>query len=52
VDCGEAGVAGAGAVAAGLLEVVQERADQRRVQVADVEAGRLFRGAGAGEGEQ
>ena len=38
VDRGEAGVAGAGAVAAVVFEVVEERRDQRRVEVGDVES--------------
>ena len=37
VDRGQAGVAGADAVAALVLEVVEERADQRRVEVVEVE---------------
>ena len=37
VDRRQAGVAGADAVAALVLEVVEERGDQRRVEVADVE---------------
>ena len=37
VDRGEPGVAGADAVAALVLEVVQERADQRRVEIVDVQ---------------
>ncbi len=56
VDRGQPGVAGAGAVAALVFEVVQERADQRRVEVGDVElaraacrcAGRRSRAAAAG----
>ena len=52
VDRGEPGVAGARAVAADLLEVVQERADQRRVEVGEVELARLPAGAPGGEGEQ
>jgi hypothetical protein len=42
VDRGETGVAGAGAVGAVVFEVVEERRDQRRVEVADVEAARGF----------
>jgi hypothetical protein len=52
VDGGEPGVAGAGAVAAVVFEVVQERADQRRVQVGEVELARLPAGAPGGEGQQ
>jgi hypothetical protein len=51
-DRGEAGVAGAGAVAAVLLEVVQEAADQRRVEVGDVKLAWLFSGALGGEGQE
>jgi hypothetical protein len=46
VDSGEACVAGAGAVAALVLEVVQEAADQRGVQVGDAELRGLLSGAG------
>jgi hypothetical protein len=52
VDGGEPGVAGARAVAAVVFEVVQERADQRRVQVGEVELARLPPGAPGGEGQQ
>ena len=46
-DRGQARVAGAGAVVALVLEVIQERADQRRVEIVDVEvAGRLAGRAG------
>ena len=44
-DCGQPGVAGPGPGAAFALEVVQERADQRGVQVGEVQPGCL--GAGA-----
>ena len=39
VDRGEAGVAGADAVAAVVFQMVEERRDQRRVEVGDVQAG-------------
>ena len=39
VDRGQPGVAGADAVAALVFEVVEERADQRRVEVGEVELG-------------
>ena len=39
-DRGEPGVAGADAVAAVVLEVIEERADQRRVEIADDPVGR------------
>ena len=39
VDRRQPGVAGAGAVAAVVFEVVEEGADQRRVQVGEVELG-------------
>jgi hypothetical protein len=51
-DRGQPGVAGAGAVAAGGFQVVQECGDQRGVEVADVERGGLGAGAVAGEGQQ
>ena len=52
VDRGQPGVAAADGVAALMFEVVEERADHRRVQVGDVEA--AWRGSGAlgGEAEQ
>ena len=44
VDRRQPGVAGAGAVAAVVLEVVEERADQRRVEVGEVESAGLLAG--------
>ena len=44
VDRPEAGVAGPGAVAAVLFEVGEERADQRRVKIVDVQLERLLAG--------
>ena len=52
VDRGQARVAGAGAVAAVALEVVEERADQRRVEIRDVEPVRLLAGCVLGEAQQ
>jgi len=52
VDRGQSGVAGADAVAALLLEVVQERADHRRVQLVDVQPGGRDTGAGGDVTEQ
>ena len=51
-DRGEPVVAGPGAVAAVLFEVVQERGDQRGVQVGDVELAGVLAGAVGGEGQQ
>jgi hypothetical protein len=51
-DGGEAGVAGARAVVPVAFEVVQEAADQRRVQVGDVELARLLPGAPGGERQE
>ena len=51
-DRSEAGVAGAGAVAPAVFEVVQEAADQRGVQVGDVELNGLFPGVSGGERQQ
>src|SRR5664279_3543288 len=51
-DRGEAVVAGADLVAALVFEMVEERADQRRVQLGDVQLAGLRAGAGGGEGEQ
>jgi hypothetical protein len=48
VDRGQTGVAGAGAVAAPVLEVVEERGDQRRIQVGEVQLGRGSAGSVAG----
>jgi hypothetical protein len=44
---GQTGVAGAGAVVALVLEVVQEAGDKGRVQIGEVELCRLLAGAGA-----
>ena len=44
VDGAQTGVAGAGAVAAVAFEVGEERADQRRGQVVDVQLERLLAG--------
>jgi len=39
-DCCQARVAGANAVAALVLEVIEERTDQRRVEIADIQVAR------------
>ena len=52
VDRRQARVAGAGAVAALVLEVIEERRDQRCVEILDLELGWLFAGALLREGEQ
>jgi hypothetical protein len=52
VDRGQAGVAGPRGVAPVAFEVVQERGDQRGVQVGDVELGDRFPGPRGGEDEQ
>jgi hypothetical protein len=52
VDRGEPGVAGADAVAALVLQVVEERAGQRGVEVGDLQAGGLFPGLAGGEGQE
>ena len=49
VDRPEPGVAGPRAVAPCLLEMVEERADQRRVEIIDVELERLLAGLVVGE---
>jgi hypothetical protein len=49
---GKAGVAGAHAVVPLRLEVVEERADERRVEVGEVELARGLAGAGVGEGQE
>jgi hypothetical protein len=49
VDRREAGVPGAEAVASVVFEVVEERGDERRVQIADVELARLAAQALGGE---
>ena len=51
-DRGQAGVAGADAVAAFVLEMVEERADQRRVEIVDVQLAGLLAGPLLGEREQ
>ena len=51
-DRGQPGVAGPDAVAAVVFQVVQERADHRRVQVGDVQAGRDLAGLLRGEDDQ
>jgi hypothetical protein len=43
VDGGQAGVAGAGRVAALALEVLEEGQDQRRIQLLELEPARLDR---------
>jgi hypothetical protein len=45
-------VAGPNAVAAAGFELVQERADQRRVQVSDVQPGGRLAGLLGGEGQR
>jgi hypothetical protein len=52
VDRAEAGVAGAGTVAAVAFEVVEECADQRRVEVVDVQLERLLAGPAVSEAQQ
>jgi hypothetical protein len=52
VDRGQPGVAGADAVAAVVFEVVEERADQRRVEVGDLERGGLPAGLAGCEGQE
>jgi hypothetical protein len=52
VDRGQAGVAGAGCVAAFGLEVVEEVQHQRRVQVGQAQRGGRFAGALLSEAEQ
>ena len=52
VDRPEPGVAGAGAVAAVLFEVGEERADQRRVEIVDVQLERLLAGLVVREAQQ
>ena len=51
-DGGHAGVAGPHAVVALVLQVVQKGADQRRVEVGQVELARCLAGLAAGEVEQ
>jgi hypothetical protein len=52
VDRPEARVAGPGAVAPVFFEMGEERADQRRVEIVDVQLERLLGGLLLGEGEQ
>ena len=52
VDRPESCVAGPGAVAAFLFEMGEERADQRRVEIVDVQLERLLAGLSLREGEQ
>jgi hypothetical protein len=52
VDGSEAPVAGADGVVPVVFEVVQERGDQRRVEVGDVERRRRLAGLGGGESDQ
>jgi hypothetical protein len=52
VDRRQAVVAGAGAVAPFCFEVVEERADQRRVEIVEVQLARLLAGPLGGEREQ
>ena len=52
VDRCQPGVAGADGVVAVVLEMVEERDDQRRVEIGDVELVGLFAGALGGESEQ
>jgi hypothetical protein len=52
VDRGQPGVAGADAVAAVVFQVVEEGADQRRVEVGDLERGGLPAGLAGCEGQQ
>jgi hypothetical protein len=52
VDCRQAVVAGADAVAASCLEMVQEGSDQRRVELVDVQFAGFRSGPLGGEGEQ
>ena len=52
VDRSEPGVAGAGTVAPVVFEVGEERADQRRVEIVEVQLERLLAGLLAREAEQ
>jgi hypothetical protein len=52
VDRGEPPVAGARRIVLVVFEVVEERGDQRRVQVGDVQRGRLLARLGGGESEE
>ena len=52
VDGGQAVVAGGGAVVAVAFEVIQERGDQRRVELGDVQGGGRVAEAFRGEGQQ
>ena len=51
-DGGQPVVAGAGAVAAAVFEVVEERGDQRGVEVGDVELAGVLAGALRSEGQE
>jgi hypothetical protein len=51
VDGGEPPVAGADLITSLVFEVVEERGDQRRVQVSDIQRGRLLAGSGGGVSE-
>ena len=52
VDCRQAGVAGPDAVAAIVLQVLQERGDGRGVEVGETERARRFPRSGGGEADQ
>jgi hypothetical protein len=52
VDRRQAGVAGAGAVSPLALEVLEEGADQRRVEVGELELAGLLAGLRVGEAKQ
>jgi hypothetical protein len=52
VDRGESRVAGLAAVAAVLLKVVEERSDQRRVEITEIQLARLVAGLLLSEGQK
>ena len=52
VDRGQPVVAGGGAVVAVAFEVIEERGDQRRVELGDVQGGGGLAEASGGEGQQ
>ena len=52
VDRGQPVVAGGGAVVAVAFEVIEERGDQRRVELGDVQGGGRLAEAFGGEGQQ
>ncbi len=52
VDRSQARVAGPGAVAAVVLEVIEELCDQRRVEILDLQLARRLAGVLPGEAEQ